>query len=624
MSGSLSPGSQIGRFIVEAEAGWGGMGVVYRCTDPELDQPVALKVLAQHLVSDSSALARFHREASLFADLQHPHIAHFHELGEYNGRPFIVLDWIEGQTLKTLLAAEGTLPLERSLALFKQVAEALDYAQSQGIVHRDLKPANLIIGPDDQVTIVDFGLAWFDTAPSITSTGMILGTPLYLSPELIKGDPIDGRSDQYSLAVILYEMLCGQSPFEAMSVPALYQQQLYIQPAPISEKNPSLPMSVENALEKALSKEPDGRFATLADFYAALLAPAEAPQPHIQAAPRWRYTPESTPATRPVLVEELLIVATELGVLAALDPATGVRVWEIRLGAGIPAPPAVFDDREETLLIVATSDGDLYGLGAAGARFCWRVGGANLTGAIAGGVTAGDDGFLYAATRDGFIYQVEPRTGKLRWELVPDQGVGFSHPPAVSGGILYMAGDNGTLAAVDPAARATRWSSKTYGRPSLPPYPVPTWGSLLCATEAGGLHDFHPADGKLVWETRVDGGVTGLAHDDRQLYAITSSGTLYAWETASGQQTWKRSLDGRPCHGPVIIDRMVLAATRPGQLRYYDPATGQENREYRLQLDEPITTTPAGKGAWLFVTGEKSIYGLGPMSGTAARGVEDA
>jgi serine/threonine protein kinase len=272
----LGSNGRIGRFIIEAEVGRGGMGVVYRCTDPLHDRPVALKLLAPHLLSDTQALARFQREASLVATLRHKHIADFYEFDEQGERPYIVLEWIEGHSLKELLASQGELSLEMGLNLVQQLANALDFAHARGIIHRDLKPANIMIGQHNRAKIVDFGMALLETAPSLTTTNFIVGTPLYMSPEQILGKPLDGRSDQYSLAVIIYEMLGGQPPFSPTNTAALYHQQLNVMPPLVTHLNPQLPPAIAAVLHRALAKEPSQRFNSITEFAQALQSPTEA------------------------------------------------------------------------------------------------------------------------------------------------------------------------------------------------------------------------------------------------------------------------------------------------------------------------------------------------------------
>lgn len=260
----------IGRFEIEEEIGRGAMGVVYRGFDPVLKRRVAVKLMAPHLISDTAAQARFHREAALVAKLKHTHIAVVYDFGEYEKQPYIAMEWVEGVTLKELLQKDGAMPLERALSLFDQLSSALDYAHKNGIIHRDLKPANILVGEEDNTTIVDFGLAVLDSGSTITATGMALGTPVYMSPEQIMGVDLDGRADQYSLAIVLYEMLAGQPPFVNSHMPALFQQQLYGEPPPITEHNPTLPQPVEKALVVALSKQPKDRFESTGAFSRAL------------------------------------------------------------------------------------------------------------------------------------------------------------------------------------------------------------------------------------------------------------------------------------------------------------------------------------------------------------------
>ncbi|MFV1949664.1 MAG: serine/threonine protein kinase [Anaerolineales bacterium] len=169
-----------------------------------------------------------------------------------------------------VLAEQGQLPLERVWRLADQLTRALDYAHDNGVIHRDLKPSNIIINEEDNVTIVDFGLAWLDETTSITATGLILGTPRYMSPEQIRGIPVDRRTDLYSLAVILYEMLSGKAPFDNPNNNAVLLQKLHTPPSPITELNPAIPAAVERALAVGLAVEPENRFASGGELYDAL------------------------------------------------------------------------------------------------------------------------------------------------------------------------------------------------------------------------------------------------------------------------------------------------------------------------------------------------------------------
>ncbi|MGH2523572.1 MAG: protein kinase domain-containing protein, partial [Anaerolineales bacterium] len=186
------------------------------------------------------------------------------------GQPYIVFEWIESRSLKALLEAEGQLPLDRALRLLEPVAGALDYAHQRGIIHRDIKPGNILVNSDDQPIIVDFGLAWLASAPSLTAGSPSFGTPYYMSPEQFTGQPLDGRSDLYSLAIVLYEMLAGRPPFDGETTQALYHQHVHVPPPRLTEFNPAISAPVENALRRGLAKNPADRFPTGAAFSEAL------------------------------------------------------------------------------------------------------------------------------------------------------------------------------------------------------------------------------------------------------------------------------------------------------------------------------------------------------------------
>jgi hypothetical protein len=309
----------VGRYRLEAEVGRGGMGVVYRAVDPALGRPVALKLLAPHLGGDPAALARFRREAAAVANLKHPHIAVVYEYGEHQGQPFIALEWVEGRTLRAVLDEQKRLPLERALAIFDQLAAALDYAHAHGVIHRDVKPSNIILDANDGVTLVDFGLARLADAPAITVGAEFFGSPYYLAPEQFAGLPVDGRTDLYSLALVTYEMLAGQLPFTAATWPALVQAHLYAVPMPITELNPALPAAVEAALARALAKDPAQRFATAAELGAALRATGAPSVP----APASRAARPASPSRRWLAALGALVVLAAAGLLLYFRPTFG-------------------------------------------------------------------------------------------------------------------------------------------------------------------------------------------------------------------------------------------------------------------------------------------------------------
>ena len=256
---------KLGRFEIVREIGRGAMGQVLLAHDPKIDRQVALKTLAPSAgVSEEEAREtsqRFLREAQAAGKLLHPHIVTIFDVGEDAGLSFIAMEYIDGMTLERYARADSLMSPGRLLDLMTQAAGALDYAHQAKVIHRDIKPANLMVQEDGHLKVTDFGLAKNPSA-SLTQAGVLLGTPSYMSPEQIQGRELDGRSDLFSLGVVLYELLTGVRPFEADSISTIIYRVLYEDPRPAAVHNPALPPAVNAVLEKALAKEPARRYAT--------------------------------------------------------------------------------------------------------------------------------------------------------------------------------------------------------------------------------------------------------------------------------------------------------------------------------------------------------------------------
>lgn len=253
-------GETLGKYQILDEIGRGGMGVVYRGYDTALQRPVAVKVLAPHLVWEKDFVERFLREARTAAQLRHSNIVTVYDVGEQGGNYYIVMGFLEGETLSQMVARRGPLSVAEVASVVSQVASALDYAHGQGLVHRDIKPGNVIVDKEGHVTLTDFGIARAVEGTRLTSAGAILGTPEYMSPEQALGQEADRRSDIYSLGVVCYEMLTGRAPFHAETPLATLHQQAYEPPLEPRKLNPNLSLAVERVLLKALAKEPRGRY----------------------------------------------------------------------------------------------------------------------------------------------------------------------------------------------------------------------------------------------------------------------------------------------------------------------------------------------------------------------------
>jgi WD40 repeat protein/tRNA A-37 threonylcarbamoyl transferase component Bud32 len=261
---------KIGKFEILAELGNGSMGAVYEARDPVLDRRVALKTVAPGLLSQRDAVERFQREARAAARLQHPNVVTIFELGETGETVFIAMELLEGMDLARALVPADRLTLREKLKVVVDVCRGLDYAHKQGIVHRDVKPANIRVRPDGSVKIVDFGIARVLDATNLTATGLVLGTPSYMAPEMLEGRGIDHRADMWAVGIILYEVLTGRRPFEAETIPSLVYRIVH-EPLPrLDADKMGVPEDVVAVAAQALNKEPAQRFPDLAAMADAL------------------------------------------------------------------------------------------------------------------------------------------------------------------------------------------------------------------------------------------------------------------------------------------------------------------------------------------------------------------
>jgi phosphonate transport system substrate-binding protein len=356
-------GSRLGKYEIHAEIGRGGMGAVYKGYDPMLDSWVAVKVLAPHLLWEEEFVERFIREARTARKLKHPNIVTIYDVGQEAGLYYIVMEYLEGQTLTQEIRRRGPMPLQEVLQILRPLAEALDYAHHRGLVHRDIKPSNIIVDLEGRVTLTDFGVARAVEGTRLTTAGTVLGTPEYMSPEQAQGSGGDPRSDQYSLGVVVYEMLAGKVPFEADSPLALLYKAVHEPLLPISQARPDLPVGVGAVLNRALAKQPGDRYPTVTAFADALIRTQEGGQVAGSAtrlevlAPPVRTATKVMPDVRPAapVRRRVPVWAWALGGLAVLALAAAVVISGVGQRAADITPMTMVAATRATSLLRSTA-----------------------------------------------------------------------------------------------------------------------------------------------------------------------------------------------------------------------------------------------------------------------------
>jgi len=261
-----------GRYELEELVGSGGMSSVYRAHDRLLERRVALKILHEQFTRDDDYVERFRREARAVAQLTHPNIVTVIDRGEQDGRQFIVFEYVDGMNLKELVAQEGRLNPREAIELGLQVARGLGFAHDQGLVHRDVKPQNVLLDADGRAKVTDFGIAHAVDVDGMTITGTIMGTSNYIAPEQARGQPVDEQTDVYSLGCVLYELLAGEVPFDGDSFVAIAMRHVNDPVPSVREVRPDVPPRLDWAIQRAMAKDHDDRFDSMADFAAELEA----------------------------------------------------------------------------------------------------------------------------------------------------------------------------------------------------------------------------------------------------------------------------------------------------------------------------------------------------------------
>jgi len=348
----LGAGTEFAGHRIEEVIGRGGMGVVYRAIDLNLDREVAVKVIAPQLAGDEDFRARFRREWRLAASIRHPHVVMIYRAGDEDGQMYVSMDYIRGTDLRAMIDHQGALEPRQAAGIIEQVAGALDAAHAAGLVHRDIKPANILIAQRDgyaDAYLTDFGLSkqLRSGTTALTKTGMFVGTVDYVAPEQLRGDPVDARADIYSLGCVLYEALTGHIPFPRDSEPAKMWAHVSEPPPSVRARRPDLSPELDDVLRRAMAKDPDDRFPSAGDLgRAAVAAVAGRALPAVErsvatgdAAPDTSVSPQQRPVESPPAPAPPTVIPTPAAAAAPPPPPAPPPAVPYQAAAASAPPP---------------------------------------------------------------------------------------------------------------------------------------------------------------------------------------------------------------------------------------------------------------------------------------------
>lgn len=315
MTTLYSSGTQIDHYEIIQKLGHGGMSHVYLALDQEDQRRVVLKFPNDDLIGDIGVFERYRREAEIGSRLNHPHIQHLLKSGEKRSNDYLVVEYLEGQTLRELLTArEGVLlPLDESLRIVEQICEALAYCHEHGVFHRDIKPENIMVLADGNVKIIDFGIALLEGARRVTWRGLssTVGTPDYMSPEQLRGERGTAAADIYAVGMLLYELLCGRTPFEGENIFAIINQHVSQDPPSILQFNPQIAPELATVVMHAIRRDPEKRYKSVNALLADLRNLAE-----VQPVPYQPDEPRTGGKARTAIIVTLVIIAICLAIIA--------------------------------------------------------------------------------------------------------------------------------------------------------------------------------------------------------------------------------------------------------------------------------------------------------------------
>lgn len=665
-------GRTLGPYEILEQLGAGGMATIYKAHHAVMGRYVAIKVLPHNLAHDETIRARFRREVKTIARLEHRYILPVYDVGEYDGVIFMVMRYIEGGTLSDLIG-RGPLPAERVVEIIGQVGEALAYAHRQGVIHRDIKPQNILIDRDGNALLSDFGIAKviIEGTMHLTGEGTLLGTPYYMAPEQVSGQPIDGRADIYSLGVVLYEAFTGRRPFTADTPLSIALMHLYNPLRPPRQINPAIPEAIERVILKALEKDPDARYQTADEMVDNLRAALDqtSPQPTLIAAPRAETAaaapqavyPQSIPqptivhpqtAQQPTIVHPQTAQSAALpaaqrrrpapwiiagGVAAAvliallllvvLPKNTGDSSIVLEATATAPAPTAAAGQpalentattaprtAEPGVAPTAEPTATLLPTGPVG-RETWRF----QAGKAINTIPAYSGGTIYFGSEDGRIYAVDSASGQAKWTFETQDAVYSS--PVVAGGVVYAGSWDSYLYALDATSGAELWKYKTGAR--IWGAPAAAGDTVYVGSDDYALHAIDAGSGELRWTFQTEDGITSSVAVAGDTVYVGGNRSLYAVDAASGELRWAFETGDAVRSRPAVVNGVLYVGCDNGALYALDAATGQER--WRFQTGDRVWSAPAIDGGLVYVgSWDRHIYAVDIQTGEERWRVETA